>query len=76
MSSSRSTGTTLGQPPKPASCRDVVARFGDLLDGDLERDAYLAVQRHLRQCAPCAAHLAGCQATDHLLRWAFDADGT
>ena len=68
MSSSSSTSATTSK----ATCRDIVARFGDLLDGDLERDVYLAVQRHLRQCAPCAAHLAGCQATDHLLRWAFD----
>lgn len=72
MSSSSSTGATTSTD----TCRDIVARFGDLLDGDLERGAYLAAQRHLRHCAPCAAYLASYRAAEHLLRWAFDADAT
>lgn len=55
----------------PVTCRGVVARLGDYVDGELDTAGRLRVASHLDRCDACAVYLERYRAAERLLRWAY-----
>ena len=50
------------------NCTRIDAELDDLLDGDLEGEARVELERHIDGCAVCAARLAQARAVEAALR--------
>ena len=49
-------------------CRDILSNISGYLDGELDRTACDAIERHCRDCARCAALVQGLRETVGLCR--------
>jgi anti-sigma factor RsiW len=58
--------------PSPA-CQAILANISGYLDGELDRTACDAIERHCQQCARCAALVTGLRETVGLCREAGSA---
>ncbi len=54
----------------PDTCRDIVAHISAYLDGELERAACEAIERHCGGCARCATLVTGLRESIGLCRQA------
>ncbi len=52
------------------TCREILASISAYLDGELDRTACVAIDRHCQQCASCGALVESLRATIGLCRQA------